>query len=150
MTIPALPILREETEHGRTHGSINPTARGYGRPFQGATALTYDPPASQTETRCYRRVATNECGKFIPTPLPLPFMPILTVEQLLRTKLFAMGSDPAAFTAVRLQAVATVPLLLLGNEYRFGMVCYNAVKMGLPITTGRYYPNNNLPQRCYQ
>lgn len=66
----------------------------------GATALTYDPPANQTETRCYKRVGTNAtCGDVETTPVTITIEPDVAGGTIATDQSVCHGDDPAAFTS---------------------------------------------------
>ncbi len=65
----------------------------------GATGLTYDSPANQTETRCYRRVATNNCGTVYSNTVTITIYADIDGGIIASDQTVCYGDDPAAFTS---------------------------------------------------
>lgn len=65
----------------------------------GANELTYDPPANQTETRCYRRVATNSCGTVYSNTVTITIYADINGGTIASDQTVCFGDDPAAFTS---------------------------------------------------
>lgn len=65
----------------------------------GETGLTYDPPANQTETRCYRRVATNDCGTVYSNTVTITIYDDIDGGVIASDQTVCYGDDPAAFTS---------------------------------------------------
>ena len=72
---------------------------GVWQAISGATALTYDPPAGQTETRCYRRVATNSCGTVYSNTITITIYADINGGTIASDQTVCYGADPAAFTS---------------------------------------------------
>ncbi len=66
----------------------------------GQTGLTYDPPANQTESRCYRRVATNSCGVVYSNTITITIYADLDGGAIAADQTVCSGGDPAAFTSI--------------------------------------------------
>jgi len=65
----------------------------------GANGLTYDPPANQTETRCYRRVATNDCGTVYSNTVTITIYADINGGAIAADQTVCNGADPVAFTS---------------------------------------------------
>ena len=65
----------------------------------GEIDLTYDPPANQTETRCYRRVATNDCGTVYSNTVTITIYADIDGGVIASDQTVCYGDDPAAFTS---------------------------------------------------
>ena len=65
----------------------------------GETGLTYDPPANQTETRCYRRVATNNCGTVYSNTVTITIYADINGGIIASDQTVCYGDDPVAFTS---------------------------------------------------
>jgi len=78
--------------------------RGYGSPFRAQQRLPTTRRLAKPKPGATDGLQQTAVEQFTPTSLPLPFMPILTEEQLLRTKLFAMGLTRLLLPAAPLQA----------------------------------------------
>ncbi|HOZ16125.1 MAG TPA: gliding motility-associated C-terminal domain-containing protein, partial [Tenuifilaceae bacterium] len=61
----------------------------------GATSSTYDPPANQTETRCYRRVEINTCGTLYSNIVTITVTPEVTGNTISADQIICSGSSPA-------------------------------------------------------
>jgi gliding motility-associated-like protein len=64
----------------------------------GANGLEYDPPAGQTETRCYRRVATNDCGTVYSNTITITITPEILGNTISADQTICSGSAPAQLT----------------------------------------------------
>jgi gliding motility-associated-like protein len=65
----------------------------------GETGLTYDPPANQTETRCYRRVATNSCGTVYSNTVTITIYSDIDGGTIAADQTVCPGDDPAILTS---------------------------------------------------
>ncbi|MEW5845412.1 MAG: gliding motility-associated C-terminal domain-containing protein [Bacteroidota bacterium] len=65
----------------------------------GANGLTYDPPANQTETRCYRRVASNSCGTVYSNTVTITIYADINGGAIASDQTVCYGDDPVAFTS---------------------------------------------------
>lgn len=67
--------------------------------ISGATSTLYAPPANQTETRCYKRAATNEtCGSVETAPITITVRAELKGGTIGSDQSVCYGDVPAAFT----------------------------------------------------
>ena len=64
----------------------------------GATDLSYDPPANQTETRCYQRRATNDCGEVVSNTITKTIYANINGGTILDDQTVCNGGNPVAFT----------------------------------------------------
>lgn len=64
----------------------------------GANATSYNPPANQTETRCYRRVETNACGTIYSNTVTITIIPVITGNTISADQVICSGSTPAQLT----------------------------------------------------
>lgn len=69
-------------------------------PIAGASGLTYDPPANQIETRCYRRVATNSCGTVYSNTVTITIYAMLDGGTVAANQTICYNGDPAAFSSI--------------------------------------------------
>ena len=69
-------------------------------PIAGASGLTYDPPANQIETRCYRRVATNSCGTVYSNTVTITIYAMLDGGTVAADQTICYNGDPAAFSSI--------------------------------------------------
>lgn len=66
--------------------------------ISGATGQTYDPPAGQTETRCYRRVETNTCGVLYSNIITITIIPEIANNTISADQTICFGSVPVPLT----------------------------------------------------
>ncbi|HRX30599.1 MAG TPA: gliding motility-associated C-terminal domain-containing protein [Tenuifilaceae bacterium] len=65
----------------------------------GETGYDFDPPAGQTETRCYRRVATNDCGTVYSNTVTVTIYADINGGTIASDQTVCNGDDPVAFTS---------------------------------------------------
>ena len=64
----------------------------------GANGLTYDPPANQTTTLCYRRASTNSCGTIYSNTVTITIYANIDGGVIASDQTVCSGGDPLAFT----------------------------------------------------
>jgi len=64
----------------------------------GANGLTYDPPANQTTTMCYRRASTNSCGTIYSNTVTITIYANIDGGVIASDQTVCSGADPSAFT----------------------------------------------------